>query len=605
MKDITPATFEDGESVAIYCRVSTDSEDQLNSLENQKSYFLRLIEEHNLKLYKTYADEGITGTSFKKRDAFNRMLHDAGIDVVKTIDRRTLKTKVEYAINKQRKPKFSKIFIKNTSRFARNVLSIEFVKMLRLNNVYIYFLDRSLLTVPENDLFLNLYFNFDEHDSRDKSIKVRFGFKEGAKKGMIYLGGGKLFGYDYHPKTNTLTKNADAKVVKLIFDMYTEDRLGIRVIANKLQAMGFKTAKGNSEWGKTTIRNILSNEKYAGKNPIQKYDAGMVLEDKHWSRVRDNYEVQDTDKIEPIITWEQFLKAKEIREGKVEVYNGQRTGRKNVYSRYTKLIKCSKCGSFYIRNTDYRSKKKRDEDKYYFYNCSGKKKRGIAFCDNVNVLETDLDEVIKKLSYGRLKKEVEQRLANLRSMLLIVCEFLSDDLDPTKNADAVDCRKELETETDVLTNMYKKLLTLDDENGIIKQMITEQEAKVSTLKEQLNAISSYNEDIIRQIEMLLDAYDESRTVAQGLKKRYSEDEILSMVECIYIDDAEYFDFGNINPTYKVLTQLEDLIRPYASKCKLNVENWQHAQIHTPEELEKIDRECYNKMRALVAQFYDV
>lgn len=597
--------FEDGESVAVYCRVSTSKEDQVNSLENQKSYFANFAKKNNLTLYHIYYDEGLTGTSWVKRDGFNSLMKAAGIDVIKEIDRHTLKTKISYSINKKRTPKFKKIVIKNTSRFARNILSIELIKMLRQNGVHIYFLDQDLVTTINNDFILKLFMTFDENDSRDKSIKVRFGFREGARKGMIYLGGGKLFGYDYHPKTNTLTKNKDAKIVKMIFDWYTEDRLGIRVIANKLQAMGYKTAKGNSEWGKTTIRNILSNEKYAGKNPIQKYDAGMVLEDKHWSKVREHYEVQDTDKIEPIVSWEQFLKAKKIREGKVEVYNGQKTGRKNVYSRYTKLIKCSKCGSFYIRNTDYRSKKKRPEDKYFFYNCGGKKKRGVAFCDNVNVLETDLDEVIKKLSYGRLKKEVEQRLANLRSMLLIVCEFLADDLDPTKNADAVDCRRELEAETDVLTNMYKKLLTLDDENGIIKQMIAEQEAKVSSLKAQLDAIMSYNEDIIKQIEQLLDAYDESRTVAQGLKKRYSEDEVLSMIEYIYIDDAEYFDFKHINPTYKILTQLEDLIRPYASKCKINVENWQHSQIHTPQELEKIDRECYNKMRALVAQYYDV
>lgn len=599
MKDITPATFKDGESVAIYCRVSTDSEDQLNSLENQKSYFLRLIEEHNLKLYKTYADEGITGTSFKKRDAFNRMLHDAGIDVIKTIDRHTLKTKVEYAINKQRKPKFSKIFIKNTSRFARNVLSIEFVRMLRQNNVYIYFLDRSLLTLADNDLFLNLYFNFDEHDSRDKSTKVRFGFKEGAEKGMIYLGGGKLFGYDYHPKTNTLTKNKDAEVVKLIFDMYTEDKLGIRVIAKKLQEAGHKTAKGNSEWGKTTIRNILCNEKYAGKNPIQKFDAGMILEDKHWPKVRDNYEIQDTDKIEPIISWEQFLKAKEIREGKTELYNGQRTGRKNVYSRYTKLVKCGMCGSTYIRNVDYKTKQKRAEDKYYFYNCAGKKKYGTTYCKNRNVLETTLDELIKNLSYTGLRDAVELRIVNYRWHLIRVAELYTTEIDDKKEAEAAALAAEIAAETETLAQMYKKLLVMDDTNGVIAGIIKEQEAKISELRTQQEQAAEYNNTIIDIISVLKEKYEEISELKGKLKNRYAEDEIISMLSCIVVD---YHDWDNsyvLRPHFKIFETAKELLDKYGERYHTNIDDWQHTKNTDPLGLEKATIKCYNNVTAFL------
>ena len=112
------ATFYDGEIVAVYCRVSTDSEDQINSLENQKTYFANFAKERGLTIYKIYYDEGLTGTSWTRRDGFNNFLKAAGLDVVKEIDRNTLKEKTSYTISKKRAPKFSKVLIKNTSRFA-------------------------------------------------------------------------------------------------------------------------------------------------------------------------------------------------------------------------------------------------------------------------------------------------------------------------------------------------------------------------------------------------------------------------------------------------------------------------------------------------------
>lgn len=596
------ATFYDGEIVAVYCRVSTDSDDQINSLENQKTYFANFAKDKHLKIQKIYFDEGLTGTSWKKRDGFNDMLKAAGLDVVKEIDRHTLKTKVSYSISKKRTPKFSKILIKNTSRFARNVLSIELVKMLRQNDVFIYFLDQRLITTVHNDFILNLFMNFDENDSRDKSIKVRFGFKEGARKGKIYLGGGKLFGYDYHPETNTLTKNKDTEVVKLIFDMYTEQRLGIRVIANKLKELGYKPPKGGDEWGKTSIRNILGNEKYAGKNPVQKFDGGMILEDKHWSKVRENYEIQDTDKIEPIITWEQFQKAKQIRESKAEKFDGVVRGRKNVYGRYTKLIKCSNCGSFYIRNTDYRSKKKTPESKYYFYNCSGKKKRGVKYCNNPNVLEEDLDKVIRALGYGKLREEVELRLSNLRSLILIVAGMLKDEIDESKSEESASLSSRIQEETAKLTNMYKKLLNMDDANGIIAKMIAEQEHTVTELKEAYKTANEYNNNIVSEIKELLVTYEEAADIAKNLKKRYSDEEVLSMIQYIYIDDVDYFEFGKINPTYKILTHLEDILRPYASKYSINVENWQHSKTCTIEERDKLSEEDFKNLSRFCAQY---
>lgn len=586
------ATFYDGEIVAVYCRVSTDSDDQINSLENQKTYFANFAKDKHLKIQEIYFDEGLTGTSWKKRDGFNDMLKAAGLDVIKEIDRHTLKTKVSYSISKKRTPKFSKILIKNTSRFARNVLSIELVKMLRQNDVFIYFLDQRLITTVNNDFILNLFMNFDENDSRDKSIKVRFGFREGARKGMVYLGGGKLFGYDYHPKTNTLTKNKDAEVVKLIFDLYTEQRLGIRVIANKLKELGYKPPKGGDEWGKTSIRNILGNEKYAGKNPIQKFDGGMILEDKHWSKVRENYEIQDTDKIEPIITWEQFQKAKELREGKAVKYDGQVRGRKLVYSRYAKMVKCSNCGSFYIRNTDYRTKQKRQEDKYFFYNCAGKKKFGLSYCSNRNVLETELDELIKSLSYGGLYKHVKSRIEIFRWWLINLAQRLTKAIDFETDVTARVLQKKLDKEKQALKQMYKNLLLVKDDLGIAAEAVKEQEEVVKQLQAEYDDTATQNQNVVDIIIGIKNEFDTISEYADKLKRRYSEDEVLSMLSCIIVqynaDDNSY----TLNPQFKIFENAESILNKHLHG-KLDVSKSQNLQINDIDTFTSRTQKCYN------------
>ena len=136
-------------TIAIYCRVSTDSENQLNSLSNQKKMFLDRIESDNDILYDVFADEGLTGTKLNNRKEFNRMLELAGLDVVETINEKRLpngnldrraKRKTTNFVVSDREPLFDYIYVKNTSRFARNTLSYDIICKLRQKNVHIFFL---------------------------------------------------------------------------------------------------------------------------------------------------------------------------------------------------------------------------------------------------------------------------------------------------------------------------------------------------------------------------------------------------------------------------------------------------------------------------------
>ena len=220
--------------VACYCRVSTNKRDQENSFENQKNYFKREIAKSNeYELYKIYADKGITGTSFTNRREFNKMLYDAGLDIKPIYNSNKILVKNSYVAS-SREPKFNLIMVKNTSRFARNIVSWDIIRELKKKQVYIYFLDINKTTANDADeLLLQMLLTLDENESRDKSRKVQFGHLESAKQGVIFTNN-NIYGYRYIKETNSLQIiPQEAEVIKKIFNYYANG-LGIRRIINKL-----------------------------------------------------------------------------------------------------------------------------------------------------------------------------------------------------------------------------------------------------------------------------------------------------------------------------------------------------------------------------------
>jgi len=195
--------------VVAYARVSTNKEDQANSLDNQKTYFQReLSRDDTYSLVRlnidglcedgVYYDKGRSGTKLK-RPAFDRLLFDAGLEPV--VDADTGESTTTYKV--KQKPKFDIIFVKDNSRFARNVNVNAIIQVLKENGVYVHFLDLDKSTERQEDLMLiQLFFTLSERESRDKSTKVSFGYEEGVRQGKIYFGG-KMIGYDYHPESNS------------------------------------------------------------------------------------------------------------------------------------------------------------------------------------------------------------------------------------------------------------------------------------------------------------------------------------------------------------------------------------------------------------------
>ena len=226
--------------VTFYARVSTDQDEQINSLENQVQYYTELIQSKpNWEFVPGYVDEGISGGSTKKRDNFNRMIRDA------------------------RAGMFDFIITKEISRFSRSTLdSIQYTQELLDYNVGVFFQNDNINTLDTDSEFrLVIMAGVAQDEIRKLSERLKFGFRQAIKNGHV-LGNDRLYGYD--KKDCVLTVNEEeAEIVRIIFDLYGNGRLGTRTISKRLTELGYTSREGNA-FNTLTIRHILENPKYKG-----------------------------------------------------------------------------------------------------------------------------------------------------------------------------------------------------------------------------------------------------------------------------------------------------------------------------------------------------
>ena len=474
--------------VTAYCRVSTNSDEQENSLANQKYYFKHKIEEEGYKYVPLYYDEGISGTTLKKRDGFNKMLSDAGVDLV--IGQTATGEKVtEYKVNHKKKPKFDEIWIKNTSRFARNVVSAEIINKLREKHVYINFLEENINTRDTTkDQMLAFRQVFDQEESKSKSSKVIQGFKSKAMQGKI-ITNGLLYGYDYIPKPEErlVINPAESEIVKRIFTEYIDGK-GLRQIVNGLNADGIRTRKGN-EWHNSTVKRILGNEKYYGCNNSLKYDSGIVFS-KHYAKSKEKYGTEISDKIEPIITKEMFDKCQEIMQSR-RTNDGNKKGVYHGTSKYAGLLFCGKCDKPYNRNVD---------DGRPFYNCSTKKAKGTKFCDNVNVTEKEIDKYLQWVFEKGFKKIIANDVYNL---VMITRYALLECLRAYNNQDSTKA-EELRYKINMAKTELKRYYELYAKGGdnVLNDLIDTKKAEIEELTKELEDAERDNNDIVNEADTL-------------------------------------------------------------------------------------------------------
>ncbi len=227
-------------NIAAYCRVSTDKEDQLNSLEAQKEFFSEYIKRTGDNLVRLYADEGISGTKIKNRKEFLHMMADA-----------------EHGL-------FDMVVVKDISRFARNTVDLlQNVRKLKALGIETQFLTANMTSMGNSEFVLTIFGALAQEESANTSKRVKFGKKMNAEKGRVP---NIVYGYD---KTigdyfNLTINEEEAEVVRQIYQWYIKDGYGAAKISIFLNERGLRT-KRNCQWSQNGVCRILTNELYTGK----------------------------------------------------------------------------------------------------------------------------------------------------------------------------------------------------------------------------------------------------------------------------------------------------------------------------------------------------
>lgn len=329
---------EEKKKVAVYCRVSTDKEDQTNSLESQERYFRQYIEKNpNWELYGVFADEGISGTNTKKRKEFIRMIACA------------------------KQGCFDLIITKEISRFARNTLdSIYYTRDLKKHGVGVIFMNDNINTLEgDAELRLAIMSSIAQEESRKTSERVKWGQKRQMEKGIVF--GRNMLGYNVHNGKMYLDEEG-AKTVRLIFHKFVREKKGTHVIARELGESGIMPMRGK-EWQNTVILRILRNEKYCG-DLIQKktYTPDFLSHEKKYNHGQEEF-IIIRNHHEPIISRALFdeanriLDERSLSQTKVPKYS-------NRYL-FSGKIRCGCCGGSYVA----RCKKRKDGSEYKAWRC--------------------------------------------------------------------------------------------------------------------------------------------------------------------------------------------------------------------------------------------
>ena len=354
--------------VAAYCRVSTDSEEQLTSYTAQKAYYTQKIDENpDWEMAGIYADKGITGTSMKKRVEFKKMIAAC------------------------KRGKIDLILTKSLSRFARNTVdSLEVVRMLRANGIGVIFEKENINTLTESSEFLlTLFSGFAQAESESISKNVIWGIQKSREAGNVPFQYQKLLGYQRGPDGQPEIVPEEAEVVKRIYRRYL-DGCSLAQIKRELEADGVPTASGIQGWTYQVVRNILTNERYIGDALLQKTYTTDCISKTVKKNQGDRPMVYVERNHPAIVSKAMFYQVREEmarRASKRKVM--QKTG-KTEQGKYSakyalsELLVCGECGTPYKRCTWARNGKKR-----IVWRCVSRLEFGTKYCHDSPSMDED------------------------------------------------------------------------------------------------------------------------------------------------------------------------------------------------------------------------
>lgn len=498
--------------IAAYCRVSTDKKEQQESLQHQKEFFTEFAQRNGHELVRLYADEGISGTSLKKREEFKRLLRDTELGL------------------------FQMVVVKDISRFARNTVdALQSVRKLKSMGINTLFLTANMDSMGDGEFTLTLFSAMAQEESNNLSKRVKWGKKINAEKGRVPP---RVFGYDKIDNFTLSINPQEARVVRKIFSLYNDRGLGCRTISMELNRDGEKTKLGG-EWNARGVKRVLVNPLYCGTLINHKYEIEDFLTGKQVSIPKEEqfcHERPDWAIVSP----EVFQRAQEIMASRRKQYDSGepfREGRYSAKHTFSTLIKCAHCGRSFTRKS-YTYKNTR-----VYWRCVTNDQYTAEKCDNCVIL--DERELI-----GELRKYfsslIEDQDAFIASILACLDQQIPSE-GPEQEQQALEAqRKKLLAKRERYQEMYANdLISME----ALKRKLSAMEEELTALDLDLERIDQSvrirgnAEQIIRQYRMEIIRFLELETVTNVDMRRL-------------IDHISVSKDGNVRV---VLRKIEDMI----------------------------------------------
>ncbi|MBR6634163.1 MAG: recombinase family protein [Clostridia bacterium] len=473
--------------VTFYARVSSEKDEQLNSLENQISYYKNLITENPKWEYvEGYIDEGLSGKSTKKRESFNRMIADG------------------------KRGLFDFIITKEISRFARNTVdSLSYTRELMDYGVGVLFQNDNINTFDkDSELRLGIMSTIAQDELRKLSERVKFGHRQAIKNGVV-LGNSRIFGYDKVKKRLVINEDEAAMVVEL-YELYASGDYSLKQIEKIFWDKGYRNRNGN-RLAHNTFSSIISNPKYKGY-----YVGGKVRNLDLFSEKREYlpqeewimYKDESGEIVPAIVDEELWERANEVLARRSEDVKNRR-GICNHANLLTGKIICKNCGSPYYR----KDCQGRDGTKNSRWVCSGKINNGKAYCNSFPIYENEIKEMLYE-TFRDISEDIERIIDDYTQLL---AEIMQDDSVERALERAMDRRNKLYEKKSKLLDVYvagdyteTEFKNLNKVNSI---EIDKAEQEIADLTEQLESDAGFRNSI-KEIKAVLASA--SRTASEEL-----------------------------------------------------------------------------------------
>ncbi len=471
--------------VAGYARVSTDSDDQYASYEAQVDYYTTMIKgKPEWTFIDIYTDEGISGTNTKHREGFNKMVKDALLG------------------------KIDLIVTKSVSRFARNTVdSLTTIRKLKMHKVEVYFEKENIWTFDsKGELLITIMSSLAQEESRSISENTKWGRRKRFADGQVTVPYTRFLGYDKGPDGNLVINPQQAELVRYIFTLFLQGR-SFHAIAKLLEDEEYRTVTDKTVWHPSTIKRILTNEKYKGDALLQKYYIADFLTKKP---VVNNGEVPQyyvKDNHEAITSPEVFdLVQKEIK------YRSQHVETTKGSSIFCGHIRCGICGGVFgskvwHSNSKYRkviwqcNNKYADQDNTCTSPHFSEDELKVLFVRAVNKLITDKNTIIK--GFEEISDEIfdtSEDKAQLETLKVERIETVSlmEQLTAENASVAMDqdeYKRRFEMLSERYTKVKEKSAALDEATRDRQYRKTKTEWFLKALRKQDGMIDEFSEEL--------------------------------------------------------------------------------------------------------------